>query len=83
MLVLLDEPAAGMNPTEKVELMQMVREIRARGVTVVLIDHDMALVMDVCDRIHVLDFGEIIAAGRPDDVRADARVRDAYLGALT
>ena len=80
MLVLLDEPAAGMNPTEKVELMGMVRRIRDRGVTVVLIDHDMALVMNVSDRVIVLDRGRVIAAGAPPEVQSNQRVIEAYLG---
>ena len=80
MLVLLDEPAAGMNPTEKRDLMRMVREIRDRGVTVVLIDHDMSLVMNVSDRVIVLDGGRVIAEGLPAQVQANRNVIAAYLG---
>jgi branched-chain amino acid transport system permease protein len=80
MLVLLDEPAAGMNPTEKVELMGMVRRIRDRGVTVVLIDHDMSLVMNVSDRVIVLDAGRVIAGGSPSEIQNNQTVIEAYLG---
>ena len=80
-LLLLDEPAAGMNPTETKELMEVIRGIRDRfGVAILLIEHDMSLVMEVCERLYVLDYGTLIATGTPDEVRKDERVIKAYLG---
>jgi branched-chain amino acid transport system ATP-binding protein len=80
-VLLLDEPAAGMNPQEKVELMALIRFIRDRfGVGILLIEHDMKLVMNVCERITVLDHGETIAIGTPQEVQCNPDVIEAYLG---
>ena len=79
-LLLLDEPVAGMNPTEKEALAVLIRQISRRNVAVLLIEHDMKVVMPLCQRVVVLDEGQKIAEGRPDEIRSNARVIKAYLG---
>jgi branched-chain amino acid transport system ATP-binding protein len=80
LLLALDEPAAGMNATEKLELRELLLRIRADGKTILLIEHDVSLVMGICDSLTVLDYGKVIAAGKPADVRAHPEVIKAYLG---
>ncbi len=79
-LLLLDEPAAGMNPKEKDELLELIRAIRNRGVTVLLIEHDMKVVMPISDKIIVLDYGKKIAEGSAREIQDNPRVIEAYLG---
>ena len=80
-LLLLDEPAAGMNPQETHELMEMIAFIRKEfDVTILLIEHDMKLVMGICEKILVLDYGRVIASGKPEEIRSNPQVIKAYLG---
>ncbi len=80
-LLLLDEPVTGMNPTEKQQMVDLVRQVRDRGVTIMLVEHDMRTVMGLCEKISVLDFGKKIAEGSPEEILHNQQVIEAYLGA--
>ena len=79
-LLLLDEPVTGMNPSETGVMIEKIRQIRERGVTVLIVEHDMRAVMSLCDRIVVLNLGEKLVEGPPDKIKNDQRVIEAYLG---
>jgi ABC-type branched-subunit amino acid transport system ATPase component len=79
-IILMDEPAAGMNPAETIDLMRLIRGIRDRGLTVLLIEHEMQMVMGISDQVTVLNYGEKIAEGTPAEVQANRLVVQAYLG---
>ncbi|MDT2815584.1 ABC transporter ATP-binding protein [Vagococcus carniphilus] len=80
-ILFLDEPAAGMNPQETAELTELIKKIQQEfDLTILLIEHDMSLVMDVCERIYVLEYGQLIAEGKPEEIKTNERVIKAYLG---
>ncbi len=79
-LLLLDEPAAGLSPQEGKELVSLLKNLKEKGFSILLVDHDVELVLEVCDRVIVLAFGELIAEGPPSLIRKDPRVLEAYLG---
>jgi branched-chain amino acid transport system ATP-binding protein len=81
-VLLLDEPASGLSETETHAFGVLLRELATEGMAVVLVEHDVPLVLQVCDRIHVLDAGRMLASGTAEEIRTDTRVHDAYLGGM-
>jgi len=79
-VILLDEPAAGLNSRETAELSNMILQLRSPERVIVVVEHDMELIMGICDRIHVLNFGEVVASGAPEQIQRDPRVAEIYLG---
>ncbi|MFQ5483749.1 MAG: ABC transporter ATP-binding protein [Desulfobacterales bacterium] len=81
-LLLLDEPFAGMNPEETLQMMDLVRKVQESGVTIILVEHDMKAVMGLCEKLMVLNFGQLLAAGPPEEIRSNNQVIEAYLGSV-
>lgn len=79
-IILLDEPAAGMNPQESQELLRFIRKLQEKGFTIIMIEHDMSVVMNISDRIYVIDYGKCIANGKPEEIAKNPKVISAYLG---
>jgi branched-chain amino acid transport system ATP-binding protein len=79
-VILLDEPAAGLNSSETADLARVIRKLRSPGRVILVVEHDMELIMNVCDRIHVLNFGAVVASGTPAEIQQDVRVAEIYLG---
>ena len=80
-MLLLDEPVTGMNPTEKQDMVTKIKQIRDKGITITIVEHDMKTVMGLCDKLSVLDFGKLLVEGPPDEILNNPQVIEAYLGA--